>query len=364
MNCRLLYLVGQLGVGGLERQLYYLLQTMDRERYKPAVVVWNYCEEDAYLQQIREFGVPVYSFSGKVSPSAKLRALRHMIRELEPELLHSYSFYTNFAGYWATRYTRVVVVGSIRNELNWSKKEEGPWLGRLSARWPRNQIYNTCSAAETTRSSHSFFIPKRFSVVHNGLDLEMFQSSPLSAHEKVYILGVGSLCLRKRWDRLLLAVVELKQMGIDCSIRIAGEGPLLGSLIQQAQELGIEKHVEFLGHSNDVPSLLADSRLLAHTSDNEGCPNAVMEAMACGRAVVAMDAGDIPYLVEDGKTGFVVGREDITKFVKRVMTLITDVKLCRRMGEAGRLKAEREFRLDRLVKETLAAYRSAGWKDN
>jgi glycosyltransferase involved in cell wall biosynthesis len=88
-----------------------------------------------------------------------------------------------------------------------------------------------------------------------------------------------------------------------------------------------------------------------------------MEAMACGRAVVATDAGDVPELVEDGKTGFVVNRGDDAMLTDCMAALITNHALCRRMGEAGRAKAEREFGLDRLVSETLAAYRSMGWKD-
>jgi glycosyltransferase involved in cell wall biosynthesis len=88
-----------------------------------------------------------------------------------------------------------------------------------------------------------------------------------------------------------------------------------------------------------------------------------MEAMACGRAVVATDAGDVPLLVEDGKTGFVVRRGEDAALVDRMIRLITDRELCRRMGEAGRAKAEQEFGLDRLVAETLAGYRNAGWKD-
>jgi glycosyltransferase involved in cell wall biosynthesis len=100
-----------------------------------------------------------------------------------------------------------------------------------------------------------------------------------------------------------------------------------------------------------------------HTSDSEGCPNVVMEAMACGRAVVATDAGDVPTLVEDGKTGFVVPRGDEATLLARLVTLMTDHDLCRRMGEAGRAKAEQQFGLDRLVSETLAAYRAMGWID-
>ena len=117
------------------------------------------------------------------------------------------------------------------------------------------------------------------------------------------------------------------------------------------------------GVHDNISDQLAESTFLIHTADYEGCPNVVMEAMACGRAVVATDAGDVPLLVEDGKTGFVVRRGEDGALVDRMIRLITDRELCRRMGEAGRAKAEQEFGLDRLVAETLAGYRNAGWKD-
>ena len=75
------------------------------------------------------------------------------------------------------------------------------------------------------------------------------------------------------------------------------------------------------------------------------------------------DAGDIRSLVEDGRTGFVVSRGDDARLAERLATLITDYDLCRRMGKAGRVKAEREFGLERLVSDTLAAYQVAGWQD-
>jgi glycosyltransferase involved in cell wall biosynthesis len=139
---------------------------------------------------------------------------------------------------------------------------------------------------------------------------------------------------------------------------------MLESLRRQASDLDISDRVHFLGVSNDVPSLFADATFLVHTSDSEGCPNAVVEAMACGRAVVATDAGDIASMVEDGQTGFVVQRGDQVKLVDRLATLIGSRDLCLRMGEAGRARAEREFGLDRLVSETLAAYTAAGWVES
>ena len=245
----------------------------------------------------------------------------------------------------------------------WIRQAIGPWLGSLSARWPRNQICNSSSAVESARRSGGLFVPSQLYVVRNGLDLECFHNTPLRTDGPIRILGVGYLLPCKRWDRLLTLALELSRRGLDCLIRIAGDGPLRGPLEQQAQDLGVMDRVEFLGHREDIPALLADADFLVHTADNEGCPNAVMEAMACGRAVVAMDAGDVSFLVQDGETGFVVPQEDSTALAERMVNLITDQDLCRRMGEAGRAKAEREFRLDRLVRETLAAYQATGWKD-
>src|SRR5688500_19040562 len=59
MQCRLLYLMGQLGPGGSERQLWNLLKAMDRDRYRPAVVVWNYQDGEAYVARMEHLGVPV-----------------------------------------------------------------------------------------------------------------------------------------------------------------------------------------------------------------------------------------------------------------------------------------------------------------
>jgi glycosyltransferase involved in cell wall biosynthesis len=126
--------------------------------------------------------------------------------------------------------------------------------------------------------------------------------------------------------------------------------------------MGLEQCVEFIGQSDDIPTLLADSTLLAHTSAAEGCPNVVMEAMACGRPVVATDAGDVSSLVDDGKTGYVVEQADDRALVDRIATLIVNREICWQMGAAGRAKAEREFGAKHLVDGTLKAYQAAGWK--
>jgi glycosyltransferase involved in cell wall biosynthesis len=359
-KCRLLYLVGQLGPGGLEQQLCYLLQVMNRQRYQPAVVVWNFDEADVHVPQIRALGVPLYSLPN--TPSVlKLRAFRHIVRQLRPEVVHSYDFYINFGAWWATLGLKAIPIGSIRNDFITDRQLSGRILGRLNACWPPTQICNSLAAQKSVERS-GLFGPTRVHLVRNGLDINRFKPHPLP-QDGPSLLAIGRLYPEKRWDRLLEVIRWVAATGLEFSVRLVGDGPLLPQLKSQARQLGLEKLVQFLGFREDIPCLLKDSTFLIHTADHEGCPNAVMEAMACGRAVIGTDAGDFSVLVEDGKTGFVVPRGDNTTLVERTVKLLTDRNLCSRMGEAGRTRAEREFGLDRLVTETLAAYRAAGWGD-
>jgi glycosyltransferase involved in cell wall biosynthesis len=363
-KCRLLYLVGQLGVGGLERQLYLLLQNMDRDRYRPGVVVWNFNRNDSYASLVQKLGVPLHSFPCSITAAGKMLALRRMVYELKPEVIHSYGFYTNIAAAWASLGTKIIAIGGVRSNFTNDRRSCGILLGNLCARWPRNQIFNNFAAAKRVLNSGSLFTPARVFVVPNGLDLQQFTKIPLSSNRQVRIVGVGSLLHYKRWDRLLRAAAALKKSGLDFLVEIVGDGPLRESLERQARGLELSDRVRFVGHTNNVSGFLSSSTFVAHTSDVEGCPNTVMEAMACGRAVVATDAGDIPLLIEDGQTGFVVRRGEDEQFTERLATLINDRELCRKMGDAGRTKAEREFALPPLIEETMAAYRAAGWGDS
>ena len=361
-RCRILYVVGQMHTGGLERQLVYLLRGIDRDRYRPAVAVWQYNEQDIRVPDVRSLGVPLYAMSGPASGLSKMRAFRALAKHLGPEVVHSYTFFTNVAAAWAASSTAAVAIGSIRSDFLWGKRDAGPVLGRLSARWPRYQISNSFSAAEAAHHSHSVFTPATCGVVFNGLDLELFRPSALPAGTP-RIVGLGYLLPVKRWDRLVAVAAALKRDGVQCHVDIVGDGTLRDDLVERTRRADVVDRVHFLSHTNDVPAALSRASLLVLPSDNEGTPNVVMEAMACGRAVVACGVGDIPKLVDDGTTGYIVKPGDDAMLAERIAALVRDPDLCRQMGEAGRRKAEREFGLQRLGRETLAFYRDAGWRE-
>lgn len=363
-GCRFLYVIGQLGVGGAERQLFYLLSNLDRSRYRPCLVVWNHDPHEKYYREIDALKIPIYGLPAQWSPIAKLLVLRKLARALSPEIVHSYIFFTNFAAYYAARGTGALAIGSLRSDIARSIKSGGKLRGALNSRRPHCHISNSVTCVEAAHRYSSFFVPKQYVVVRNGLNLDSFRTSDDTLAKSAYVASVGSLLPVKRWDRLLRSVQNIMSVGIkDVRFRLAGEGPLRPVLEQLAGELGVSHAIELLGAIHDMPAFLRGAQFLVHTSESEGCPNVVMEAMAAGRAIVATDAGDIPYLVEDGKTGFVVRQDDDEALINRIVTLLTNPDLCREMGKNARARAEQEFELSSFVTRTLDAYKAAGWKD-
>jgi glycosyltransferase involved in cell wall biosynthesis len=364
LKCEIVYLVGQLRHGGLERQLYYLLSSLDRARYNPVVVVWNLNPSEKYYDMMMALGVPIYGYPLDWPSLSKLWAFSALIRQLAPKVIHSYSFHTNFAAHYAALGTSALAIGSVRGDFARAKSEGGSIRGALNARWPPFLISNSQASADVAKCAPGLFRPRKVFVVRNGLDVKQFRCVDNVHEKRQYVAAVGSLFPVKRWDRLLRVVQRVKMLvREDIHFRIAGDGPLRPLLEKQAENLGISQAVELLGVTHDIPAFLRGAKVLVHTSESEGCPNAVMEAMACSLPVVAMETGDIPYLVDEGTTGFVVQQGDEMTLAERISTLLGDATLRYRMGMAARAKAEREFGLDRLVSETLATYKALGWKN-
>ncbi len=151
VRCRLLYIVGQLRLGGLERQLYYLLANLDHARYQPAVVVWNLNLSEKYYRDIEALNIPISGFPVEWSPLYKLQAVRTLARKLSPEIIHSYGFHTNFAAYYAARGITALAIGSLRSDFMNAKKDGGLIRGALNSRWPNFISSQTVRPVPTPR---------------------------------------------------------------------------------------------------------------------------------------------------------------------------------------------------------------------
>jgi glycosyltransferase involved in cell wall biosynthesis len=172
-------------------------------------------------------------------------------------------------------------------------------------------------------------------------------------------IAVGNLLPVKRIDRFLAALRLARLRSPDLRGVVVGDGPERQRLEATAAELGLlPDGIAFLGSRDDVPGLLRQADMLVLSSEHEGFPNAVLEAMGARLPVVATRCGDVERIVADGVTGFVVPPDDVEGMAERMSALAGSLELRRRLGEAGRAVAERTYASWRLAGRLQETYQA------
>ena len=175
-----------------------------------------------------------------------------------------------------------------------------------------------------------------------------------------YILSLGRLDSIKGVDLLLKSFCEVCRRDSCVKLVVTGFGPSLHDLVEQALSLRIGDRVIFTGTKTgrDKSALFQHCRLFVCPSRTESLGNANIEAMACGKPVVAYRVGGIPDVVRDGVNGFLVTPYDISEFAGRILDLLQNPDLADRMGEAGKKNA-RDYDWPVITKLYVEAYNRA-----
>lgn len=206
--------------------------------------------------------------------------------------------------------------------------------------------------------------PRRLSVIANGIALSRFHPdgaararvrAELGIDAGAWVIGsVGRIAAEKNQALLLRAAAPL--LGPRVRLAIAGDGPLLPELRALAAALGVAPWVHLLGARLDVPAVLNAFDVFVLSSDTEGLPLAIPEAMATALPVVATAVGGVPTVVDPGRTGFLVSPRDEAALRERLAALGDDLEAARACGERARAAALERFSSERMHREYLALY--------
>jgi len=179
-------------------------------------------------------------------------------------------------------------------------------------------------------------------VIPNGIDTEKFYPSDnKNLRKPIRLLTVSRLIERKRIDILIKAVRLAKELGIDVTLNIAGEGNLGGTLQRLSRELDISEKILFLGRidAEKMPEIYRDNDVFVMSSAHEGMSNAMLEAMASGLPIITTDCEGVEELIADN--GIIVGRPDAESFAEAFKTLAEDKKSYKQMSTAARGQAQK-----------------------
>lgn len=199
----------------------------------------------------------------------------------------------------------------------------------------------------------------RITVIYNGAILERFHRGRTEGGKTLRLIYVGRLIEEKGVQTILQALGYLRDA--DCRLTIVGDGDYRAPLQAIAKELDIDSRVQFLGTRDDVPELLADSDVFVHLPDcAEGFGIAVVEAMASGLICVCGDRGALPEIVNDGRSGFIVEKNDPERLAQILRAIAEDPNSeIYENIRTNALEASRQFsveafsaKLDNLIEES------------
>jgi glycosyltransferase involved in cell wall biosynthesis len=178
-------------------------------------------------------------------------------------------------------------------------------------------------------------------VIPNGVDTEYFYpttETDSGKNKPFTFLFVGRICSQKNISVLIRAFSECQQYHPEIKLNIAGDGPQLNQLKILARKHGSESQIHWTGWQTkeNVRSLYRNSDCLVNPSFNEGLPNVVLEAMACGRAVIASDCAGNNDLIINGYNGFLFPVDKHSELVRIMLSIIDKRVLCGELGLHGR----------------------------
>lgn len=360
---RVMHLVHTYGVGGMEVGITKLVNALDGSRVCSSIC--SCCPGDSLKTRLRP-DVPLFELRRRSGNDPALVAqLYRLLKKERPHVLHTHRWATLCEGVIAARLAGVpFVVHGEHGTLE--TRRHNAFVQR--AVWNRVDRLLSVSSRLAERMAREIRFPlEKITVIRNGVDIDRFRPRNQSAARlalglpvDTLVIGcVGRLVTVKDYPTFLRALVLIRDRGIASEVVIAGTGPLRDELMSMAATLGLA-NVKFLGNRDDVDQVLAAFDVFVLSSSSEGLSNTIQEAMATGLPVVATRVGGADELVEQSQTGLLVAPGDSRALADAIALLAQDPARRRRMGEAGRRRAESLFGLDVMIREYESLYVSLG----
>ena len=302
-------------------------------------VFWKDLKRDPSFNRVRRFGQAMV-----------------LAAELPPNIFSLYAHFLHTPGS-VTRYA--AIMGSMR----WACSAHAKDI-YTTPDWEIREKLQDCHWLTTcTRRNVEYLrakcgLPGKISLNYHGLDLERFknlepkfsQNDGSNSGAPVVILSVGRAVEKKGFTGLLNAL-NLLDSSIHWKLNHIGDGPLLAELKQQAEELGLNQRIDWLGAQSQQTvlrhyqqsDLFVLNCCIDRHGDRDGLPNVMVEAQSQALPIVATTISGIPELVEHGVNGLLVEPGAVDALAQAVNTLVTSPTLRQKMGDAGRTKVLEQF---------------------
>ncbi len=357
---RVLFVFNSLEGRGAERVALETALGLDRERFQPSL--WVLRQEGELWDRIPAgMRVSVVLGAGERLRDRRPAVLRSLLAAAwrSDVVVGAVELLPTYLALIAGRLTGRPTVGWVHNSMELVYRDLPAYLGRLSRVGDHlltRLVFVSQGTRDTLQRLHR--LPgERLSVIHNSYDLAQIQEKRATSlpewagfmSERPCVLGVGRLTRQKGFDLLIEAHALLRARGGTHQLVILGEGPDRASLEALVRERGLSDSVHLPGAVTNPYAFLARATVFALSSRYEGLPGVVIEALACGTPIVAVNCPSGPdEILEGGRFGKLVPPDDVPALADGIESLLGDEELRTRLSEAGPGRA-RDFSPERTI---------------
>ena len=365
---KVFYLLDSLNVGGTETQAVELALRIPEAGYE--VTLGCLRARGPLLERLQGSQVAVREFhpEGGIDSLAgfyQLLRLSWFLRRKKFDIVHTHDLWSNLIGVPAARLAGVRAIVSSRRDLanfDWYQSKRRGWLRRIQNLG--GAVLANATPIRDALIAEDGFKPEKLRVIHNGVDIDRFQTSGDERDQVFPGVGKGKLIVLvgnmhtdvKGHPWLIASAPAVVHEFPTARFVLAGDGEQQPRFEEQVAKLGLEQNFLFLGRRTDIPKLLACCDIAVLPSRAEGLPNAILEYMAAGLPTIASRVGGNAELIEDGVTGLLVPSEDSAALSDALLALLRDPGLARRMAQNGHEFTIRNFSFERLVREVDELY--------
>jgi glycosyltransferase involved in cell wall biosynthesis len=358
---RVCLIIGTLTAGGAEKQVALLAKELHRRGVATSVLLlFGGGPREAELV---EAGVEIVRLgfgrhNGRRALGYNMAVFGRMVshlRRIRPDVVHAFLFHSYLVGAPAARLARVPAMVAGRRSLGYFKEGRRLMLAlERAANWMTDLVVANAEAVAADVYRQEKLPARKVAVVYNGLPERAFvPAEPAELNTDLpVVLCVANLKWEKGHKYLIDAVARLRDRGAPCTVALAGDGPEEPALRRQADELGVD--VRFLGTRWDIDRLLARADVAVSSSLTEGLSNAVMEAMAAGKPVVATTVGGTPELLHD--RGVLVPPSDPWALADGLYALLSDREYAGALAREAYAWSREHLHVDAMVDRHLALY--------
>ncbi len=356
-SIRILHVLADTIDGGAQRMVCSFVDGLAAGRFESAVVSLRRPRHAVIERELAGHGAPLFFLDKRDGFDVRVPfRLRQVFRAYKPDIIHTHRIALRYA-LLAGLGRQEVIVHTVHSAPETGDGPVGRTILRIAA---RNGVTLVAVGDEIGRSvARTCPRTGNVRVIPNGiaLDRSSTRNVPSGAIRKqlgippdaFVVVNVARLNYPKNQKMLIEALAGLGDRVPPVHALIVGEGPHRSDLETLVARCGLTGRVHFLGQRDDVPALLHASDVFALTSEWEGNPLSVMEAMAAGLPVLATRVGSIPELVEEEVSGLLVSPGDVAGLSAGLSRLQQSPALLAGMGAHAALRARSRFGLDRMV---------------